>query len=47
MIRKQADDDEILAAMKNAILHKPTEHQFFHAALEGSEEVRKMSQIGG
>ena len=47
LIRKQADDDELLTAMQDAILRKPAEHQFFHTALEGGEELRKMSQIGG
>ncbi len=47
LIRNQADDEQLLSAIKNAIYHKPTEHQFFHTALEGPEELRKMSQIGG
>lgn len=47
LLRTQAGDDEILSAMEDAILRKPSEHQFYHAAVEGMEEIRKMSQIGG
>lgn len=47
ILRNQADDELLLSAMKDAIFHKPSEHQFHHLALEGAEEPRKMSQIGG
>ncbi len=47
MLREGADDEKILSAMQDAILHKPSEHQFYHSAIEGGEELRKMSQIGG
>lgn len=47
MIRNQLEDEQIMAVMQDAIFHKPAEHQFYHTALEGTEEARKMSQIGG
>lgn len=47
MLREQASEKQLLSAMQEAIFHKPSEHQFYHSALEGSEELRKMSQIGG
>lgn len=47
LLRKGAKEEEILSAMQDAIKHKPAEHQFYHSAIEGGEELRKMSQIGG
>lgn len=47
LIRNQASESEVIQAMKDAIFHKPQEHQFHHNAIEGIEELKKMSQIGG
>lgn len=47
LLRSGASDDIIFQALKDAILHKPTEHQFHLKALEGTPEIRQMSQIGG
>ncbi|NCB94442.1 MAG: GTP 3',8-cyclase MoaA [Clostridia bacterium] len=47
LIRNQASESEVIQAMKDAIFHKPQEHQFHHNATEGIEELKKMSQIGG
>lgn len=47
MLRSNASNEDILAAMQHAIDHKPTEHQFHLTALEGPAELRRMSQIGG
>ena len=47
LLRNGASDEEFLEAMKKTILKKPTEHQFHLMAKEGSEELKKMSQIGG
>lgn len=47
MLRAGHPDSSILAAMEQAILQKPAEHQFHLAALEGPAEQRRMSQIGG
>ena len=47
LLRNNASEEEILEAMKKTIYKKPTEHQFHLMAKEGSEELKKMSQIGG
>ena len=47
LLRDNASEEEILEAMKKTIYKKPTEHQFHLMAKEGSEELKKMSQIGG
>ena len=47
VVRNGATEDDILSAMKNTIYKKPAEHQFHLAAKEGSEELKRMSQIGG
>lgn len=47
LLRADAGDEQLLSAMQQAIYHKPAEHQFFRTAVEGTEELRKMSQIGG
>ncbi len=47
LLRSNASNDEILTIMKKAIQNKPTEHQFHLSALEGVQELRQMSQIGG
>lgn len=47
LLRTNASDDEILSFMEKAIMRKPTEHQFHLSALEGAQELRQMSQIGG
>ena len=47
LLRNNASAEEILEAMKKTIYKKPTEHQFHLMAKEGSEELKKMSQIGG
>lgn len=47
LLRSRASSDELLTAMKNTIYKKPAEHQFHLIATEGSEEHKKMSQIGG
>ena len=47
LLRNDASEEEIVEAMKKTIYKKPTEHQFHLIAKEGSEELKKMSQIGG
>lgn len=47
MLRAGDSDSSIRAAMEQAILKKPEEHQFHFSALEGPAEERRMSQIGG
>ena len=47
LLRNDASEEEILEAMRKTIYKKPTEHQFHLMAKEGSEELKKMSQIGG
>ena len=47
LLRSNASDDTILQALKDAVLKKPIEHQFHLKALEGTPEIRQMSQIGG
>ncbi len=47
LLRSGASDDVIFQALRDAILRKPTEHQFHLKALEGTPEIRQMSQIGG
>lgn len=47
MLRNGASDEDVLEAMKKTIYKKPAEHQFHLMAREGSEELKKMSQIGG
>lgn len=47
LLRSDASPEELLKAMEKAIYKKPTEHQFHLIAKEGSEELKKMSQIGG
>lgn len=47
LLRQGSSDQKLLDYMKDAIEHKPREHQFHLPATEGREELRKMSQIGG
>ncbi len=47
LIRSGASADEIQAVIQKTIYKKPSEHQFHLIAKEGSEEHKKMSQIGG
>lgn len=47
MLRNGASSEELLSAIETAIYKKPSEHQFHLIAKEGSEELKKMSQIGG
>lgn len=47
LLRSEASPEELLAAMEKAIYKKPAKHQFHLMAKEGSEELKKMSQIGG
>ena len=47
MLRDGASEEELLEAMEKMIYKKPLEHQFHLMAKEGSEELKKMSQIGG
>lgn len=47
LLREGASASELQNAMKNMIYKKPSEHQFHLSAKEGSEEHKKMSQIGG
>ena len=47
LLRNGASEEEVLEAMRKTIYKKPTEHQFHLMAKEGSEELKKMSQIGG
>ena len=47
LLRSDTSPEEILKAMEKNIYKKPTEHQFHLVAKEGSEELKKMSQIGG
>ena len=46
-LRSGASSEKLLDAMKHTIYKKPAEHQFHLIAKEGSEELKKMSQIGG
>ena len=47
LLRENSSSEELFAAMERTILKKPAEHQFHQIAKEGSEELKKMSQIGG
>lgn len=47
LLRNGASGEELFSAMQKAIYKKPAEHQFHLIAKEGSEEIKKMSQIGG
>ena len=47
LLRENASSEELFAAMEHTIQKKPAEHQFHQIAKEGSEELKKMSQIGG
>lgn len=47
LLRTGNSSEELLEAMKKTIYKKPSEHQFHLIAKEGSEELKKMSQIGG
>ena len=47
LLRSESSSEELLEAMKRTIYKKPSEHQFHLTAKEGSEELKKMSQIGG
>lgn len=47
LLRENASSEELFTAMERTILKKPAEHQFHQIAKEGSEELKKMSQIGG
>ena len=47
LLRSEASSAELLEAMRKTIYKKPSEHQFHLTAKEGSEELKKMSQIGG
>ena len=47
LLRSGASEEELFEAMKKTIYKKPAEHQFHLMAKEGSEELKKMSQIGG
>lgn len=47
LLRNHTPSEELLEILKNTIYQKPSEHQFHLIAKEGSEEHKKMSQIGG
>lgn len=47
LLRNGVSGEELFSAMQKAIYKKPAEHQFHLIAKEGSEEIKKMSQIGG
>ena len=47
LLRSGASSEKLLDIMKHTIYKKPAEHQFHLIAKEGSEELKKMSQIGG
>lgn len=47
LLRSETSSEEVLKAMERTIYKKPTEHQFHLIAKEGTEELKKMSQIGG
>ncbi len=47
LLRSSNSSEELLEAMRKTIYKKPSEHQFHLIAKEGSEELKKMSQIGG
>ncbi len=46
-ILRNESSEELSEVMERTILKKPSEHQFHKIAKEGSEELKKMSQIGG
>ena len=47
MLQSGITDEELLNVMKQTIMKKPIEHQFYKEAKEGQEESKKMSEIGG
>lgn len=47
LLREGASDQQLLDTMRDAIRHKPREHQFHLNSVEDAEEIRSMSQIGG
>ena len=47
MLRSGCEEDELKAAIGDAILHKPLSHHFLEKKEDSEEEMRAMSQIGG
>jgi len=46
ILRQGGDDDALLAAIREAVIHKQEKH-FFRDGMQDAAEKRKMSQIGG